>query len=156
MEVSFLAYLESRLMLYLDDAAESGRSRSDCLRDLVNFDQLLITLRDRLGRQTLLDSEAARKFDEQYTHFRNALTWQGWNRRLFRTSEDHMGLGPESMETGDPVCIISGARTPFVIRKYSEGGDKEYRLVGEAYVHGMMQGEALKQADYKWEDICLI
>jgi hypothetical protein len=163
MEVSFLAYLESRLILYLGNAVKSGRSRSDCLRDLVNFDQLLITLRDRLGisqydvdRQRLLTSEAARKFDEQYTHFRNALTWQGWSRRLFRTSEDHMGLGPESMETDDLVCIISDARTPFVIRKCSEDGDKEYRLVGEAYVHGIMQGEALKQADYKWEDICLI
>jgi hypothetical protein len=67
-----------------------------------------------------------------------------------------MGLGPESMETDDLVCIISDARTPFVIRKCSGDSDKEYRLVGEAYVHGMMQGEALKQADYKWEDICLI
>jgi hypothetical protein len=38
----------------------------------------------------------------------------------------------------------------------SEDGGKEYYLVGEAYVHGMMQGEALKQAGYKWEDIYLI
>lgn len=163
MEVFFLAYLESRHIIYLGNAVKPGRSRSDCLRDLVNFNQLLIGLRDRhpisqydVDRQSLLTSEAARDFDEQYTHFRNALTWQGWRRRLFRTSEDDMGLGPESMEKNDLLCIISDARTPFVIRKCSEDGNKEYRLVGEAYVHGMMHGEVLKREDYKWEDICLI
>ncbi|PVH89978.1 hypothetical protein DL98DRAFT_508199 [Cadophora sp. DSE1049] len=55
------------------------------------------------------------------------------NRRLFRTREGYVGLAPVDVEYGDALYILDGARVPFLLR-----GN---RLVGEAYVHGIMHGE---------------
>lgn len=82
--------------------------------------------------------------------------------RCFMVTEDGWwGVGPWVMRVGDHVKIIQGAKVPFVLRPVTAelfdakqalavddkpGGDqlgKQYRLVGEAYVHGVMRGEAL-------------
>ncbi|KAI0902984.1 heterokaryon incompatibility protein-domain-containing protein [Ustulina deusta] len=59
-------------------------------------------------------------------------------RRIFRTTGNHWGISSESLKEGDQVCILSGADTPYVLRKSSWG----WTVVGEAYVHGIMNGEA--------------
>jgi hypothetical protein len=69
--------------------------------------------------------------------------------RLFRTAKEFLGIGTESIEEGDLVCIASGSRVPLVLRRRkgvvaeSAGGVARYELVGAAYVHGWMHGEAL-------------
>lgn len=73
-------------------------------------------------------------------------------RRLFATKTARLGLGPESMEIGDEVWIVESGAMPLIMRPV--GGDGEYILVGEAYVHGIMHGEAVSGA--KVEEICLI
>ncbi|KAL8738334.1 MAG: hypothetical protein Q9181_000877 [Wetmoreana brouardii] len=73
-------------------------------------------------------------------------------RRTFCTSQGYMGLGPESLEVEDLVFIIAGSPVPFALRKTAQQG--RYRLVGETYVHGLMQGEALPQSgEVEWEEI---
>jgi hypothetical protein len=57
-----------------------------------------------------------------------------------------MGMFPEGTVNGDVVCAIMGATTPFVIRP-EEGGT--YRFVGEAYVHGLMNGEIFDFPDFE-------
>jgi hypothetical protein len=59
-------------------------------------------------------------------------------RRLFRTSSNHLGTGPRSLGIGDEVWILNGGCVPFVLRPQSHGN---YKLIGEAYVHGVMHGE---------------
>ena len=61
--------------------------------------------------------------------------------RLLRTSANYLGLATASIREGDSVWIISGSRVPFILRE--TGSLNEYRLVGGAYIHGFMQGEAL-------------
>jgi hypothetical protein len=63
-----------------------------------------------------------------------------WNRQLIKTKRGYLGLAPEAAEKGDLVCILYGCSVPVVIREI-EGGTHE--LVGECYVHGMMDGAAL-------------
>ena len=62
------------------------------------------------------------------------------HRKFFTTKKCAIGLGPQSMRPGDVVCILSGGRVPFIVR--AEGS--EFRLIGEAYVHGLMEGQAVK------------
>jgi hypothetical protein len=64
-------------------------------------------------------------------------------RKLFITKGGHLGLGPVSMAVGDDVCIVKGAKVPFVLGSHQEGPDT-YELRGEAYVHGLMHGEYSK------------
>ncbi|KAG8159788.1 hypothetical protein KVR01_010425 [Diaporthe batatas] len=66
-------------------------------------------------------------------------TW----RRLVVTEDGHVGLGPEAAEPGDVVCILGDSRVPLLLRPDAAGaGGGRFRLVGEAYIQGMMFGEA--------------
>lgn len=61
--------------------------------------------------------------------------------RFCTTKEGKLGQAPAGAQEGDEICIIKGAQVPFVVRAGSESG--KYRIVGEAYVHGVMDGEML-------------
>lgn len=65
-------------------------------------------------------------------------------RRTFRTRTGYIGLTAAGAAPGDVVCIFLGGVTPFVIRSRGNG---RYDLVGEAYVHDIMQGEAMSMSD---------
>jgi hypothetical protein len=70
-------------------------------------------------------------------------------RRPFSTKGGRIGLGHRSIKAGDMVCIFKTAPVPLVLRPPSLAGESEhgaYTLVGEAYVHGIMNGEAFFMA----------
>lgn len=71
---------------------------------------------------------------------------------MFGTSTRKLlGWGPSLTHKNDILCIIIGAMTPFLLRPVEENRlDKfsttqRYRLVGECYVQGLMEGEGLKK-----------
>jgi hypothetical protein len=63
------------------------------------------------------------------------------NRKLFATEKGYLGLGPVAIFTGDIIAVILGLDTPLVLRRLGVDG---YQIVGEAYVHGIMDGEVMK------------
>jgi hypothetical protein len=67
-------------------------------------------------------------------------------RRPFRSAQGHVGMGPPDTQPGDKICIFFGSRFPHVIRPGEAG---RYRLVGEAYVHGIMDGEIMEEGNLK-------
>lgn len=54
---------------------------------------------------------------------------------IFSTVNGRIGIGPRNMEERDLVAIVQGCRVPLVLREYGN----YYRLVGPAYVSGLMQ-----------------
>jgi hypothetical protein len=70
-------------------------------------------------------------------------SWYTTNRRCFQTAESYMGLGPLDMKEGDLICALFGSNIPFILRE----DDDEYILIGEAYIHGFMDGEAMAQVE---------
>ncbi|KAI9772731.1 MAG: hypothetical protein M1840_000326 [Geoglossum simile] len=74
-------------------------------------------------------------------------------RSFFITQEGYYGLGPWIMKPGDTCHIFSGARVPFVLRRNMES----HKVIGEAYIHGIMHGESTKNRDdgIGWEDLTL-
>ena len=72
-----------------------------------------------------------------------------WNRRLARITLKHTGvvtlcLVPKNTQPGDSIALLYGCNVPFVLhshQKQDRGGAKLYRMLGECYVHGMMDGE---------------
>ncbi|KAJ9648372.1 hypothetical protein H2199_001226 [Coniosporium tulheliwenetii] len=70
-----------------------------------------------------------------------------WNKRLIRTKMgDYLGLGPEKTEKGDLICILRGCSVPVILRQTAAAkadAKPVYTLIGEAYVHGKMDGEAI-------------
>ncbi|KAH0536965.1 hypothetical protein FGG08_006193 [Glutinoglossum americanum] len=69
----------------------------------------------------------------------------GARRKFATTRSGYMALVPPAAKIKDSVVIFLGASTPFVLRADGEsvdeaGGGQVYRLVGECYVHGLMDG----------------
>jgi len=58
-------------------------------------------------------------------------------RSMVRATKGYLALAPAATKLGDEVALLAGGRAPYVVRP--DGGD--WKLVGTAYVHGIMYGE---------------
>jgi len=68
--------------------------------------------------------------------------------KLAVTKEGYMAILPTMAKVGDTVLIICGRRYPLVLRRkgggaYERVGGTCYELMGESYVHGIMDGEMM-------------
>ena len=75
---------------------------------------------------------------------RSFLSWAVSNGSwLFFTSpKGYIGLADPCSRYSDSIAIVLGCPLPLVIRKI--GDCNTYKLVGEAYVQGFMNGEAIQ------------
>ncbi len=83
----------------------------------------------------LVHSMAARGSEHQFVQ---DMTWTSMCRKVFRTSEGHIGLGPRIMRQGDICVVLLGAVYPMVLRASGEF----FELIGPALVYGFMNGQA--------------
>lgn len=102
-----------------------------------------------LARLTSLQRRELHNFKK---HMRKATE----GRRLLCSSSGLLGLGPMSTAQDktcrDEIWLLRGARVPFILRRIS---DDRYKIIGEAYVHGLMYGEAINElyAEDFWRDL---
>jgi hypothetical protein len=66
----------------------------------------------------------------------------GLKRRFATTRKGYYALVPEKAAIGDTVAIMKGGNYPFVL--HAQG--QNWSLVGECYVHGVMNGEAFDES----------
>jgi hypothetical protein len=52
------------------------------------------------------------------------------SRRVFRTHDGRLGIGPKIMQPGDKVIVLFGAALPFIVRQK----DGYCNLIGQCYV----------------------
>ncbi len=68
----------------------------------------------------------------------------------------YMGIAMGVPRDDDCVCILLGGDTPFVLRPKGCG---EWQFVAEAYVHGIMDGEAMARTTeegFEYHDFALV
>ncbi|OBT93614.2 hypothetical protein VE01_08081 [Pseudogymnoascus verrucosus] len=63
-------------------------------------------------------------------------------RRPMLASGGYIGIVPSETKPGDSVFVISNADVPYIFRQQPQGN--MLQLIGDAYVHGIMDGEALE------------
>jgi hypothetical protein len=57
---------------------------------------------------------------------------------------DLMAMVPPETNSDDVVCVFLGAKTPHILRVIRVfASEQRYKLVGEACVHGLMDGTAV-------------
>jgi hypothetical protein len=102
----------------------------------------------------LRDPEGPQEFPsqiqlEQASQFNSTCTNATGRRRFFMTQNGYVGLTSPGTQAGDVVCIFFGGVAPFIIRENAATRDEPgtWILVGEAYVHGLMQGEGMDKAE---------
>ena len=77
----------------------------------------------------------------------------------------YMGLAPQGSKHGDLVCVILGCPVPLLLRLVEEGkgnpqaskeGSQRYRLLGECYVDGFMNGEVTDMVEIGTQELMLV
>lgn len=91
--------------------------------------------------------------------FRDALAPNLSARRFIRTKKGYLGLVAAGSQRGDLVVVLAGGRKPFILREKTGDGTAGYsvcyRLIGDGYFDGLMQGEVLKHG-LEWTNFLLI
>ncbi|PVH81059.1 hypothetical protein DL98DRAFT_514960 [Cadophora sp. DSE1049] len=68
---------------------------------------------------------------------------------------DYVGMVPKGARVGDLLVLLWGAEVPFVLReRLGMDGVMEYQIVGECYVHGVMDGEGVN-GNYEEQDFVI-
>ncbi|KAF4459312.1 ankyrin repeat, partial [Fusarium albosuccineum] len=62
-------------------------------------------------------------------------------RSILLTTGGYLGLGPDGAEPGDEVAVLAGGAVSYILRKH----DHKYKLIGDCYVHGCMDGEVISR-----------
>ena len=74
------------------------------------------------------------------------------NRRFFITTSGFMGLGPRTMQPQDQIAVLHGCRWPVILRP----GDDHFKMLGTCYVHGIMDGEAIREKKNEGKEAAVI
>lgn len=87
------------------------------------------------------------------TTYRDHIMSFTMGRKLISSEKGYLGLAPLGVECGDIIGILAGGKMPFILRpspasRAAEGSQAEsmYCLIGDAYIHGLMDGEAVDTA----------
>jgi hypothetical protein len=72
-----------------------------------------------------------------------------WNRKFLNCAEsDWVGLAPMAAQVGDVVTVLYGCSVPVLLRPMPNAVNVEWwNVVGECYVHGIMDGEAVRDRE---------
>lgn len=102
----------------------------------LNIKQVFATLREELPAfRALLYSVGAE--DDHFCPTTQSLVLEMCrSRTLFLTVQGKVGIGPQILEPGDSICLLSGAAVPLLMRPCSQE-PLRWLLVGETYVNGL-------------------
>jgi hypothetical protein len=79
------------------------------------------------------------KMQQIYSEITSSINLHMRHRSFFRTKKGYMGIASKVCQTGDQVYSILGGQMPYILRRTETEG--EFRILGEAYIHGIMNGE---------------
>ena len=121
---------------------EDGDLKRPASPDLANSFAALTKLFEAIpdGTTKYIKQSYFERLFRESAPFGHACELQIRKRRLCITRRGFIGLVPGWASKGDNICVVLGAAVPFVTRRLQNGNDM---LIGECYVHGLMDGEAL-------------
>jgi hypothetical protein len=90
-----------------------------------------------------------------------------YGRCFISTEKGYVGWAPQQCKKGDVVAVLAGGKVPYALRPEAssnpseESGDsrKYYSVLGDAYIHGIMDGEVVTELEDRggnWEEIVLV
>ncbi|KAE8445911.1 hypothetical protein EG329_012690 [Mollisiaceae sp. DMI_Dod_QoI] len=79
-----------------------------------------------------------------FVAFDNTVLRHYTGKNLCVTTGGYLGIVPNGTLDGDKICILFGSAVPFVLREYD---GVFFELVGECYIHGIMDGEGMREPD---------
>lgn len=105
-----------------------------------------------LGREVVVDETLQ---DDWVREYAVPVVAKTMHRSFILTRQGRMGLAVRGVANDDLVMIAKDCDVPLIVRRRTDHG---FKFIGEAYVHGIMDGEAVSRAskqEVKIERFCL-
>jgi hypothetical protein len=104
------------------------------------------------------------KQQQKKERFEQALGQSCNGRRIFGMESGRIGMGPRDLAAEDLVCVVLTGRPLYVLRKSSvfkevpdqDQNTSDFSLIGEAYVDGLMSGEAFDLYEGSLDNFCIV
>ena len=74
------------------------------------------------------------------------------SRSFCMTKDGHMGWVPQSAIVGDLVSVLCGSTVPVLVRPKGDA----FQVIGQCYIEGIMDGEAVEAANEPMRQIDLV
>lgn len=116
------------------------------------------------GDMPVEEAENVERYLESFSHQTISFCY---GRKFFITRGGYMGIGPFGMEREDMVCLVEGATVPLILRSdervfigdghrfpFQVQSKNQFQFIGEAYVHGIMDGEGFDSRACKEIVLC--
>ncbi|KAL8717738.1 MAG: hypothetical protein Q9225_005049 [Loekoesia sp. 1 TL-2023] len=159
---AFRNFLSTLIKIYNkvrpEDEVAPGYSNNELTADLDNLPNLSNQAAARL-KQSFSILPTTRLSDDELRNEIDKAFWYDFlrvarNRQFCVTKNGYIGWIPLSARVGDRICLFLGGQVPYVIRPHKKKkGD--WQFLGEAYIHGIMKGEAFKKYQHRTETIRL-
>ncbi|KAF7189464.1 Heterokaryon incompatibility protein 6, OR allele [Pseudocercospora fuligena] len=135
--------------------ADQDRGKKLSVEDVVKrYDALLEFLRRSDDDTSPVNREELLEEERLHLAFANFLR----GRVFFITEKGHFGLAQEGLIYGDSIAVVQGAPIPLIMRPMAGSGPQsnDYRLLCEAFVLGIMDGEAWQDQYVPIEEVQLV
>lgn len=137
---------------------EAGGFRRATKQDIEVFKTLVSELRLSSSSTTINWANASLIEQELWLSFAGMFTE---HQDFFFTSKKYMGMGRGTIRPGDEVWVLMGSPVPFVLRPLevddADGNSvRLHRLVGQCFVQGIMDGEAVRERSHDIEPVGLV
>jgi hypothetical protein len=77
------------------------------------------------------------------------------SKTFFATKGGYYGTAPSSIQFGDSLVLVSGLQVPLIMRAVGEG-QSEFKLLGPAYVQGVMYGEVWPRGENQLKEFTIV
>ena len=150
-----------------EDIYMSGCTYVEALRRTTLGNRIWESSEDLIGYRRIVENDfrlytdfyserRAWNHEDPFDRIAQTLVYSLYERAFFLTTQGYIGIGPPTTKVGDNICIFLGGKVPFVTRsvpgsRHIEHWDGltpstlHYELVGDCYVHGIQEGEAMDQ-----------
>jgi hypothetical protein len=149
----------------IEDSAAEGTNDGSSERaeesiDIPDFEYLKCWDKEPGFKLRKVDGEQKTALTPPQPDFVHSYQMRYGTRKLFVTKKGYLGLGPASVEVEDEVWLFAGGGAAFVLNRHNAEHNEQtqedlplFNLVGESYVHGIMDGEAIQPGKLEMMDI---
>ncbi|PKS05620.1 hypothetical protein jhhlp_008138 [Lomentospora prolificans] len=85
----------------------------------------------------------------------NAMAYCATGRSVCATSKGYLGCVPHWAEAGDEILVVMGSPAPLVVRRVHRAPETRYEIIGQCYLHGIMDGEMV-DGDPAWDTLTFV
>ncbi|KAM0209907.1 hypothetical protein ACHAQD_010926 [Fusarium lateritium] len=104
------------------------------------------------------DGDLPKAYKKTIQDFDELIQQMSLYRRLIRTDDGNIGYGPEMSQEGDTIVIFPGGKVPYVLRRVQDTvpGAPRFQLLGDAFILGVMDGEAIDLQTSVFEEMVIL